>query len=333
MAMNLRDLRYFVALADHLHFGRAAAACFVSQPTLSNQLRKLEEELGATLIERVPRRIMLTAAGVEIALRARAILHEVEQLQVVARRSIDPESGTVRLGVFPTLGPYLLPHVVPRLAARLPALELLLVEEKSDALLQQLRAGQLDAALLALPVADAQLHVEILFDEPFVLAVPSRQAKRLGTRVSLQDLRDESLLLLEEGHCLRAQALDVCDLAGAQARSGFRATSLETLRQMVAAGVGSTLLPLLSIAPPVAASEAIATFDFTGNAPGRRIGMLWRRSSAMSAVLHVIAKECATAAHAAMRTVPRAPGVHSAPRRTRKIPAPPPSGPTRKARR
>ncbi len=298
--MNLRDLRYLVALAEHRHFGRAAAACFVSQPTLSTQLRKLEEELGVTLVERAPRKVMLTPAGEDIAARARAIVRDVEQLRDAARRTHDPETGSVRLGLFPTLGPYLLPHAVPRLHARFPALELLLVEEKSDELLRRLRDGRLDAALLALPVEDSQLHVEPLFHEPFVFVAPwdHPSAGRVTLRVS--DLREESLLLLEEGHCLREQALEVCGNAGADERAGFRATSLETLRQMVAAGVGCTLLPQLAVAAPVPASRAVCVIPFSGRAPSRRIGMLWRNSSAMGELLRKIGLEFAAAARVAM---------------------------------
>lgn len=185
--MNLRDLKYLVALADHKHFGRAAASCFVSQPTLSTQIRKLEEELGLPLVERAPRKVMLTPAGQEAAARARVIVSEVEQLKEAAQRSRDPEAGTVRLGIFPTLGPYLLPHVIPRIRERFPELELLLVEEKSDVLLDRLREGKLDAALLALPVIDDQLHAEFLFEEPFLLAVSGRHplARREQDRKSV----------------------------------------------------------------------------------------------------------------------------------------------------
>ncbi|GIX36964.1 MAG: hypothetical protein KatS3mg127_0203 [Silanimonas sp.] len=172
--MNLRDLRYLLALAQLRHFGRAAEACHVSQPTLSTQIRKLEEELGVTLVERAPRKVMLTEAGAEIAQRARRVMAEVEQMREIARRSHDPEAGTLRLGLFPTLGPYLLPHVVGPLRERFPRLELLLVEEKTELLLGQLREGRLDAAILALPVDDEGLEHALLFDEPFVLAVPER---------------------------------------------------------------------------------------------------------------------------------------------------------------
>lgn len=284
--MNLRDLKYLVALAEHKHFGRAAAASFVSQPTLSTQIKKLEEELGVPLVERAPRKVMLTPAGREAAARAHSIVAEVEQMKEAARRARDPEAGTVRLGIFPTLGPYLLPHVVPAIRQRFPQLEMLLVEEKSDVLLAQLRNGQLDAALLALPVADEQLHTEFLFEEPFVLAAPEGHPLTSHSSLTLDDLSDQRLLLLQDGHCLRDQALDVCHMAGALEKSEFQATSLETLRQMVAANVGVTLLPMLAVKPPVARPANVRLIPFTGNPqPNRRIGMLWRRSSAMGAFL------------------------------------------------
>ncbi|HJR74437.1 MAG TPA: DNA-binding transcriptional regulator OxyR [Luteimonas sp.] len=287
--MNLRDLRYFVALADHKHFGRAAEACFVSQPTLSTQVRKLEEELGVTLIERAPRQAMLTPAGRDIAERARRIVAEVEQMKESARRSQDPEAGTIRLGVFPTLGPYLLPHVVPRIRKRFPRLELLLVEEKSDVLLSRLREGKLDAGLLALPVHDEQLHTEFLFEEPFLLAVPEHHPLAKRDSLALNELADQRLLLLEDGHCMRDQALDVCRLSGAGEKTGFQATSLETLRQMVAADVGVTLLPTLAIKPPVARSESIHLLGFRDSQPSRRIALVWRKSSAMHEFLQRLA--------------------------------------------
>ncbi|MGV8941616.1 MAG: LysR substrate-binding domain-containing protein [Lysobacter sp.] len=283
--MNLRDLKYLVALAEHRHFGRAAAASFVSQPTLSTQIRKLEEELGVALFERAPRKVMLTPVGREIVERARKVLSDVEQMGEIARRSQDPEAGTIRLGMFPTLGPYLLPHVLPDLRQRFPRLEILLVEEKTDALLTRLREGRLDAALLALPIHDDQLHIEPLFDEPFLLAVPRQHPLAAQTTLDLHELDHVPLLLLEEGHCLRDQALDVCRMAGAGERDGFRATSLETLRQMVASGVGLTLLPVLAVQPPVPPSADVALLQFRGDAPHRRIAMVWRKSSAMGPLL------------------------------------------------
>lgn len=287
--MNLRDLKYLVALADHKHFGRAAAACFISQPTLSTQIRKLEEELGIALVERAPRRVMLTPAGRDVAERARRIVADVEEMKEAARRSRKPEAGTVRLGIFPTLAPYLLPHVVPRVRQRFPQLELLLVEEKTETILRQLREGRLDAGVLALPLHDDQLHVEFLFEEPFVLAVPEHHPLADGHALTMQSLSNEHLLLLDDGHCLRDQALDVCHMAGAGERAGFRATSLETLRQMVAANVGITLLPMLSVKPPVAPPQHMALLPFRPPSPSRRIAMVWRRTSAMDGFLGKLA--------------------------------------------
>jgi LysR family hydrogen peroxide-inducible transcriptional activator len=288
--MNLRDLRYLIALADLRHFGRAAEACHVSQPTLSTQVRKLEDELGVALVERAPRQVMLTPAGRDIVERARRVLADVEQMRETARRSADPEAGTVRLGIFPTLGPYLLPHVVPGLRARFPRLELLLVEEKTEVLLGMLRDGRLDAAVLALPLHEDWIEAAFLFEEPFVLAVPGGHA--LGQRAGLRlgDLADQNLLLLEDGHCLRDQALEVCTLSGAGEKEGFRATSLETLRQMVAAGVGITLLPMLAVKPPVSSSPDLRLVPFRAPAPSRRIAMVWRKSSAMAGFLRQLAQ-------------------------------------------
>ncbi|MDO5505561.1 MAG: DNA-binding transcriptional regulator OxyR [Pseudoxanthomonas suwonensis] len=301
--MNLRDLRYLVALAEHRHFGKAATASFVSQPTLSTQIRKLEDELGVTLVERAPRKVMLTPVGVEIARRAGQILADVDSLRDLARRSLDPETGSLRLGVFPTLGPYLLPHIVPRLHRCFPRLELLLVEEKSDVLMEQLRQGKLDAALLALPIHDEQLQATFLFEEPFLLAAPQGHALAEAGELHMAQLDEETLLLLEDGHCLRDQALDVCRLAGANERGGFRATSLETLRQMVAADVGLTLLPALSVAPPVVQPEGLALVPFAAPAPHRRIALTWRKSSAMTGLLERVGDEIADAARTRLATV------------------------------
>ena len=289
--MNLRDLQYLVALAEHRHFGRAAEACFVSQPTLSTQIRKLEDELGVSLVERTPRKVLLTEVGSEIATRAREVLNEVDQIRAVARRTRDPESGTVRLGIFPTLGPYLLPHAVPMVREAFPKLELLLVEEKTEVILRLLREGKLDVGILALPLHEDSLHVEFLFEEPFVLAVPQSHplARRHG-QLKLADLSNESLLLLEDGHCLRDQALEVCHLAGAGERNGFRATSLETLRQMVSAEVGITLLPVLAVKPPVAQSGNLRLIEFKAPPPSRRLAMVWRQSSAMDGFLTRLAE-------------------------------------------
>jgi LysR family hydrogen peroxide-inducible transcriptional activator len=288
--MNLRDLRYLVTLAELLHFGRAAEACHVSQPTLSTQIRKLEEELGVALVERAPRHVMLTPVGQDIATRARRVLAEVEQMRETARRTSDPEAGSVRLGVFPTLGPYLLPHVVPRIRARFPRLELLLVEEKTEVVLHMLRDGKLDAAVLAMPLHEDWLETAFLFEEPFLLAVPEGHPLSSHRDLRLSELNNQHLLLLEEGHCLRDHALEVCSLSGAGEKDGFRATSLETLRQMVAAGVGVTLLPMLAVKPPVSPSDNIRLLAFRDPPPSRRLALAWRKSSAMGAFLRQLSE-------------------------------------------
>jgi len=287
--MNLRDLRYLVALADHKHFGRAAEASFVSQPTLSTQLKKFEDEIGMALVERNPRNVMLTEVGEAVVAKARVILREADEIKAIARRAKDPESGTVRLGLFPTLGPYLLPHVVPNIVKRFPKLELILIEEKTEVLLKKLHDGELDAAVLALPIHDDSLHAEFLFEETFVLALNKQHRLAKAKRVKLADLANESLLLLDDGHCLRDQALEVCQMAGAGERSGFRATSLETLRHMVSANVGMTLMPALSVHAPAPPSPNVTLIPFIEPAPHRRIAMVWRRTSALTAFLHQLA--------------------------------------------
>lgn len=287
--MNLQDLRYLVAVADHRHFGRAAEACFVSQPTLSTQLRKLERELGVELVERSPRHVLLTDVGERVVERARNILHEADAIGDLARQAGDPEAATLRIGLIPTLGPYLLPHVIPEVHRRFPRLELLLVEEQTDAVLADLRDGSIDAGVLALPVASGTAHVEPLFDEEFVLALPAdhplAEAAGADDTVPSAAIAGERLLLLEEGHCLRDQALSFCSLAGAGERADFRATSLETLRQMVAAGVGTTLLPRLSVAPPVPPTPGVVLRRFGAPAPDRRIAMIWRPTSVHATLL------------------------------------------------
>jgi len=284
-AMNLRALQYFVKLADLKHFSKAARACFVSQPTLSTQIKKLEVELGVQLVERSPKNIMLTPVGVEIADRARLVLSDIDQIRAVARRSGNPADGVLRLGLFPTLAPYFLPHVVPALRKRYPNLRLQLAEEKTDDLLRMLRQGELDAALLALPINDEGLEMETLFEEPFVLALPEHHRLVDQARITTNDLAGAELLLLEEGHCLRDHALAVCALANAHERVDFHATSMETLRQMVAADVGITLMPILAVKPPIAATGNVVIRHFEKPAPSRTIALVWRGSSALSQFL------------------------------------------------
>jgi LysR family hydrogen peroxide-inducible transcriptional activator len=287
--MNLRALNYLVKLAELQHFSKAADACFVSQPTLSTQIRKLEEELGVQLVERAPRNVQLTPVGKEVAQRARHVLRDIEQIHAAARRSRDPETGTLRLGLFPTLAPYLLPHVVPGIRRRFPQLKLQLAEEKTADILRLLEDGDLDAGLLALPVDVDSLEQEVLFAEPFVMALPGSHALAAQDEVQLSDLVGSELLLLEDGHCLRDHALEVCAMAGAHERVDFHATSMETLRQMVAAEVGVTLMPILAVKPPIASTDNIVIRPFKEPAPSRSIVLVWRKSSSLGEMMHELA--------------------------------------------
>jgi LysR family hydrogen peroxide-inducible transcriptional activator len=277
--MNLRDLRYLVALADERHFGRAAERCFVSQPTLSAQIRKLEEYLGVALVERRPKRVSLTATGEKIVERARRLLQEADAIVDVAKTERDPLAGPLRLALIPTVGPYLLPHVVRPLRRALPRLKLLLYEYQTGPLLEKLRDGELDLGILALPVAADGLATAELFDEPFTLAVPASHPLAARDRVRVADLEGETLLLLEDGHCLRDQALEVCSRVRLGDEQDYRATSLETLRQMVAAGHGVTLLPQLAAASPVGTARGLRIKPFGNPPPVRTIGAVWRKST------------------------------------------------------
>lgn len=272
--MTLQELRYLVALADHGHFGNAAATCFISQSTLSTQVKKLEDFLGVTLFDRSIKRVAPTPIGAEIVASARLIVAEAAHIQQLARHAHEPMARTLRLGVIPTLGPYYLPHVLGVLHDEFPKLRLLLREQMTPQILQDLANGQLDAALLALPLQDDNLDYVPLFDEPFVAAFPAQHRLAQRSSIKLAELHDETLLLLEEGHCLRDQALEVC---GAQQQmEEVRATSLETLRQMVGIGIGITLLPALA-AQTTPRHSTIKMVPFKHPAPYRRIALVWRK--------------------------------------------------------
>ena len=288
--MNLRDLRYLVALADERHFGRAAERCFVSQPTLSAQIRKLERHLGVSLVERQPRRIALTPTGHKVVERARRLLQESDAIVELAQTGRDPLAGELRVGLIPTVGPYLLPRVAPALQRDLPKLKLLLYEYQTAPLLERLRAGDLDLGVLALPVVPmGGLDSSVLYEEPFALAVPATHRLAARRCVGVEDLRDETLLLLEDGHCLRDQALEVCSRVDVHEAQDYRATSLETLRQMVAAGHGVTLLPELAIAAPIGATRGLEIRPFDAPAPSRTIGAVWRKSTTRTPAIEAIA--------------------------------------------
>ena len=285
--MTLQDLRYVVALAEHGHFGRAAAACSVSQPTLSTQIKNLELQLGVTLFERTTKSVSVTAIGEEIAGRARQVLAEVEAIASVGAQISGPLAGGFSLGVIPTLGPYLLPWLVPALRKDYPELRLALREDLTAPLLERLGSHRLDAALVALPVPDERLETLPLFDEPFWLAEPKGRKAAGGKIVKEDDLRGRQLLLLTEGHCLRDQALAVCGTAESSAEGDFRATSLETIIQMVATGLGSTLLPAMACSDDRARSIAMRPLEA---GVGRRIGLVWRRSYPRHRDIHLLAK-------------------------------------------
>jgi LysR family hydrogen peroxide-inducible transcriptional activator len=291
--LKLKDLRYLVALADTRHFGRAAAKCFVSQPTLSAQLRKLEQNLGVQLIERQPRRVTLTPAGEEVTRHARHMLETGEAILTLAQTRRDPLAGQLRLALLPTIGPYLLPQVALKLRKALPRLELMLYEYQTAPMLEHLHAGEIDVGLLALPVNDEALASRELYEEPFVLALP--ESHRLATRaqVRVDDLDGETLLLLEDGHCLRDQALEICARSNVREKQDFRATSIETLRQMVAAGVGITLLPALASRGAYAHARGIVTRAFARPIPNRRIGAIWRKSSARAGAIAALIDQIA----------------------------------------
>ena len=274
--MNIRDLQNLVAVAELQHFGRAAERCHVSQPTLSMQIRKLEDYLGVPLFERAGRKVLVSSAGEQIVDRARALIRDYEELQSVARRLRDPSAGQYRLGVFPTLAPYFLPRIVPAIHAELPRLKLILLEEKTEVLLSRLRRGQVDMALLALPVSGDDLHGMALFDEPFCLAVSDRHPLAARTSVRASDLEHASLLLLDEGHCLRDQALEFCKANAIEESREFRATSLETLIQMVATDLGITLVPEMATRE---APRHLRFIPFEDPKPHRTIGLVWRRKA------------------------------------------------------
>ena len=288
--IKLKDLRYLVAVAHEKHFGRAAERCFVSQPTLSAQLKKLEQYLGVQLIERQPNNVSLTDAGAQIAARARRILEASDEVVTLARAHRDPLAGRLRLALLPTIGPYLLPRVSQALRRALPRLELRLYEYQTAPMLEKLRSGELDVGVLALPVGLEGLEARELYAEPFTLALPQRHRLAKREQVQVSDLENETLLLLEEGHCLRDQALEICSRVGAGESQDFRATSLETLRQMVATGAGVTLLPKLATQGAYGDARGVVVLPFATPAPVRRVGAVWRKTTARGPAIEAVCK-------------------------------------------
>lgn len=278
--MNIRDLEYLVAVAEEQHFHRAAERCFVSQPTLSGQLKKLEQELGVLLVERSTRQVVMTAAGKAVTDQARTILAQVKEIKNIAHSFEDPMSGDMHMGLIPTLAPYLLPLIMPSLRKRYAKLKLWLHEYQTSVLLDKLRHAELDVLILALPVeGDSDFDKIDLFHEPFQLAVPADEDLAGQQMIQLAELERREMLLLEEGHCLRDHARDVCFTAGASESHDFHASSLETLRFMVGEGMGMTLMPELAVPARQLKSDTISYLEFADPKPGRRIGMLYRKGS------------------------------------------------------
>ncbi|MEO1889105.1 MAG: LysR substrate-binding domain-containing protein [Cycloclasticus sp.] len=276
--MNLRDLKYIVAVAELKSFVKAAERCFVSQPTLSMQIKKLEGTLGVKIFERNNKRVLITEVGKSIISKAKSILHDVKDIEELAHNAQQPFAGNFRLGAFPTLAAYILPDLVPLIKDKLPDLRLILIEEKTDTLIRQLKDGEIDAVLLAAPVKDDFLASTVLFDDAFKLAVSSQHRLSNKTTVTPADIINEPLLLLDEGHCLRDQALQFCQLNGAKEEQNVRATSLETLRQMVRANTGITFMPNLAIRDNDSDGN-IQYIPFENPQPKRTIRLVWRKTN------------------------------------------------------
>lgn len=277
--VSLRQLRYLESLAETRHFGHAAQACAVSQPALSMQIKELEDELSVSLVERRKTGIELTAQGEEIARRARSILASVRDLMDYAKHQEGVLSGVLKLGAIPSISPYLLPAALPELQRRFPALSLQLHETVTSNLVRKLVTGALDVILVALPIDDPEVDTFPLFDDRFILAVKATKRNQRLRHASAEMLSHDRLLLLEEGHCLRDQALSYCHMVTREARESFGASSLATIVQMVANGYGITLLPEMAIASEIHSGGDIGLLRFRAPEPKREIGLAWRKTS------------------------------------------------------
>ncbi len=299
--MTLTELRYVVAIARERHFGRAAEACFVSQPTLSVAVRKLETELDIKLFERTGSEVVATAVGQRVIEQASRVLEEADRVKAIAAEGRDPLAGTLRLGVIFTVGPYLLPHLVPRLRQRAPDMPLIIEENYTANLAEQLRHGAVDAVILSLPFEHTGVLTRALYEEPFRVLMPTSHPWAARARIAAPELADEELLLLGQGHCFRDQVLRACPECqyrhagdGRGLQRSMEGSSLETIRHMVASGLGITVLPASSVNGPD--DELLSVRDFEAPAPGRVIGLAWRRSFPRPEaieLLHQTVMECA----------------------------------------
>lgn len=288
--MNIRDLEYFVALAEYRHFRHAADACHVSQPTLSGQIRKLENELGVTLLERTSRKVLFTQTGLLLVEQSRKILRDVKIFEEMAKQQSGEMIGPLHIGLIPTIAPYLLPYIIPMLHSSFTELEMFLHEAQTQQLLLQLEQGKLDCAILA-AVKETEAFIEVpLFNEPMWLAVSSRHHLANRQEVLLSELQGEKLLMLEDGHCLREHAMDYCFKAGIKEDTRYRATSMETLRSMISAGSGMTLLPELAI-PIQHERDGVCYIRCVDPVPTRTIILVYRPGSPLKARYEELAKK------------------------------------------
>ena len=280
--MTLTELRYVVAVARERHFGHAAQTCFVSQPTLSVAIKKLEEELGVTLFERGPGEVSVTPVGQRVVEQAQRVLEEASRVKELAAAGNDPPAGTLRLGAIYTIGPYLLPRLIPVLRRLAPGMQLMIQENFTHRLAEMLKQGEVDVILVALPFAEPGVSTRAVYDEPFLVAVPQGHALEKKKHISADELARESLLLLGSGHCFRDQVLDLCSNVQRTKRGALARTleggSLETIRQMVASGVGVTVLPATAVQPGESSGGLIRIRPFARPVPDRRVVLAWRKS-------------------------------------------------------
>ncbi|MBI1890952.1 MAG: hydrogen peroxide-inducible genes activator [Burkholderiales bacterium] len=292
--MTLTELKYIVAVARHKHFGHAAEACFVAQPTLSVAIKKLEDELGVTIFERGGTEISMTPLGKQIVAQAERVLEQTAAIKEIAKQNKDPLAGPFRLGVIYTIGPYLLPQLVKTMIDRVPQMPLILQENFTVRLIELLRQGELDAAVMALPLPPNGLNIQALYDEPFVVALPKNHPWAERTDLTTQDLKSETMLLLGTGHCFRDQVLEVCpemsrfSTAGDGIGRTFEGSSLETIRHMVASGIGITVLPSSSVPDMHATDGMLRYVPFAEPVPSRRVVIAWRKSFTRQAALEAV---------------------------------------------
>ena len=292
--MTLTELKYIVAVAREKHFGRAAEACFVAQPTLSVAVKKLEDELGVAIFERGGNEVSVTPIGEQIVFQAEHVLEQTSHIRDIAKQNNDPLAGTLRIGVIYTIAPYLLPQLVPTLINNVPQMPLVLQENFTVKLIELLRAGELDAAIMALPFNQQGLIVQPVYDEPFVVALPRHHFWANRSHISAEELKSETMLLLGAGHCFRDQVLEVCpemsrfSTGGSGIAKTFEGSSLETIRHMVASGIGITVLPKASVPTTNDSQDMLRYVPFKEPAPSRRVVIAWRKSYTRSVAIEAV---------------------------------------------